>query len=113
MRSLGADQVFVKPIDRARMLEALGRLIEPNAVRRVLIVDDEEISRYVLRQHLWRPTVIAIEEATGVGTLERVVRERPDVIFLDLGLPDMPGSEVLRALRDDPATRDIPIVIVT
>jgi signal transduction histidine kinase/CheY-like chemotaxis protein len=113
MRALGADQVFVKPIDRVRLLEALGRLIEPNAVRRVLIVDDEEISRYVLRQHLWRPTVIASEEATGSGALARVARERPDVIFLDLGLPDIPGSDVLRALRENPATQDIPVVIVT
>jgi CheY-like chemotaxis protein len=79
----------------------------------VLIVDDEEISRYVLRQHLWRPTVIASEEATGGGALRRIARERPDVVFLDLGLPDMSGAEVLRALRADPATRDIPVVVVT
>src|SRR5262249_25640605 len=113
MRAMGADEVFAKPIDRVRILEALGRLIEPAAVRRVLIVDDEEISRYVLRQHLWRPTVIASEEATGVGALARVARERPDVIFLDLELPDMPGTEVLRSLHDDTSTRDIPVVIVT
>jgi signal transduction histidine kinase/CheY-like chemotaxis protein len=113
MRALGADAVFVKPIDRTRVLQTLGELVAPDAVRRVLIVDDEEISRYVLRQHLWQASVIAAEEATGSGALEHIRRARPDVVFLDLGLPDMSGREVLQTLRADPATRTLPVVVVT
>jgi CheY-like chemotaxis protein len=113
MHALGADRVHLKPIDRARLLESLGRLLRPEEVSRVLIIDDEEISRYVLRQHLWRPTLIAAEAATGAAALAHVAREAPDVIFLDLSLPDMPGREVLTALRSDPSTSRIPVVVVT
>ena len=113
MRALGADAVCLKPIDRATLLETLARLATPDAVRRLLIVDDEEVSRYVLRQYLWRPNVITAEAASGRAALERMTRDTPDVIFLDLGLPDMTGQELLALIRCDPKLRNVPVVIVS
>jgi CheY-like chemotaxis protein len=111
--SLGADAYDVKPIDRQTLLQTLTRLVEPERVRRVLLVDDEEISRYVLRQYLTAATHIVTEAVSGAEALSRVRAERPDVICLDLGLPDVDGYEVLRRLRADPRTEQIPVVIVT
>ena len=53
------------------------------------------------------------EAANGPDGLLLAASERPDVICLDLGLPGLDGREVLRRLKDDPATRDIPVVVVT
>jgi CheY-like chemotaxis protein len=80
--------------------------------RKVLIVDDEELSRYLLRTLM--PGQVEVLEATGGLEGIRMAREyQPDLVFLDLMMPDFPGSDVLRELRRDPATQAIPIVIAT
>jgi signal transduction histidine kinase len=80
--------------------------------RKVLIVDDEELSRYLLRTLM--PGQVEVLEATGGLEGIRMAREyQPDLVFLDLMMPDFPGSGVLRELRRDPATQAIPIVIAT
>ena len=80
--------------------------------RKVLIVDDEELSRYLLRTLM--PDRVEVLEATGGTDGIRIAREcQPDLVFLDLIMSDIPGSDVLRELRHDPATQAIPVVIVT
>jgi signal transduction histidine kinase/CheY-like chemotaxis protein len=111
--ALGADAYFVKPIDRQRLVHTLTRLTAPETVKRILVVDDEEISRYVLRQHLLTPRHLVAEAATGTEALGIARTDPPDVICLDLSMPDVDGFEVLRQLRGDPATASIPVVIVT
>ena len=111
--ALGADSFCVKPIDRQTLLHELLRLIDPDNVKRVLVVDDEEIFRYVLRQHLVTPTHAVFEAANGREALRIAQAERPDVICLDLMMPDVDGFEVLRQLKGDPTTRDIPVVVIT
>jgi signal transduction histidine kinase/CheY-like chemotaxis protein len=111
--ALGADAYVVKPVDRTRLLQAVTALLAPESLRRVLLVDDEEVHRYVLRQHLSAATHVIFEAATGPEGLKLARDERPDVICLDLGLPGLGGKEVLRQLKDDPSTREIPVVIVT
>jgi signal transduction histidine kinase/CheY-like chemotaxis protein len=84
------------------------------AQRRVLIVDDSEMSRYVLRQMLAGEESVALSEAgTGTEGLRLAQLEQPDLVLLDLDLPGLDGFEVFRTLRGDPATRHIPIVVVT
>ena len=111
--ALGADLYFVKPIDRQRLIQALTKLTAPDSVRRVLIVDDEEISRYVLRQHLAVPHLEVVEASSGDEALREVTRLRPDVICLDLMMPETDGVEVLQRLKSSRATQDIPVVVVT
>jgi two-component system phosphate regulon response regulator PhoB len=80
---------------------------------RILIVEDEEdlqeVLSYNLRQAGHEPTVVG----TGQAGLERVAAEPPDLILLDLMLPDMSGTDVCRTLKSDPATRQIPVVMLT
>jgi len=111
--ALGADAYVVKPVDRNRLLQTVTGLIAPESVRRVLLVEDEEVHRYLLRQHLSAATHVIFEATTGPEGLKLAHEEQPDVICLDLGLPGLGGREVLRQLKDDPATREIPVVIVT
>jgi signal transduction histidine kinase/CheY-like chemotaxis protein len=111
--ALGADACHVKPVERHQLLHTLARVIAPAGVRRILIADDDEVARYVLRQHLSAPYRI-IEEATdGPAALAAALANPPDVLCLDLCMPGMAGDEVLRRLRADPATRAVPVVIVS
>lgn len=78
-----------------------------------LVVDDEMTSRYVLRRCLTAAGCRVIEASGGKEGLARALAEQPDVVFLDITMPDMLGTEVLARLKRDPATARIPVVIAT
>ncbi len=111
--ALGADAYFAKPVNRMGLVRSIRRLLDRMAPRRVLVVDDEEISRYVLCQHLVSSEQLVLEARNGEEALRIVHAERPDVVCLDLGLPGLDGFEVLRILKGDPTTQAIPVVIFT
>jgi signal transduction histidine kinase/CheY-like chemotaxis protein len=111
--ALGADAYVLKPVDRQRLLQTVTALIAPDSLRRVLLVEDEEVHRYVLRQHLAAENHVIFEASSGPDGLALAQREHPDLICLDLGLPGLGGREVLRQLKEDPSTREIPVLIVT
>jgi two-component system, cell cycle response regulator len=77
---------------------------------RILIVDDVAANRIIQQARLAAAFYEPILAADGSTCLAIAREERPDLVLLDLGLPDMPGLEVLRQLRRDPASRDIPVI---
>jgi type II secretory ATPase GspE/PulE/Tfp pilus assembly ATPase PilB-like protein len=79
----------------------------------VLLVDDEEDLRRVMRDLLEREGFTVQEARDGVQALDEVDRHAPDIIVLDLNLPGLDGYGVLSHLRSRPATRDIPVVVLT
>ncbi len=95
--------------------EPTAPVIAPAAPRpgqpRVLIVDDDRASRYVLRR--WLDGRYRVDEADSGQDGLRQARARPDAIFLDVVMPDLTGFEVLERLKADPVTRDIPVVVYT
>ena len=78
-----------------------------------LVVDDEQTARYLLRHSLTQIGCRVIEAMNGEGGLLRAISDKPDVIFLDLRMPDMLGTEVLARLKRDPVTARIPVIIAT
>jgi len=80
---------------------------------RLLIVDDVATNRIVLRSRLAESLHETLLAADGLSALHSIRDHRPDLVLLDLDLPDIPGTEVLARLRADPATRDLPVIIVT
>ena len=80
---------------------------------RILIVDDVAGNRIVQQARLTAAFYDPIPAADGATCLALAREERPDLILLDLGLPDIPGLEVLQRLRRDPVTRDIPVIALT
>jgi CheY-like chemotaxis protein len=79
----------------------------------VLIVEDDDEVRGVLLRELGSRGYRVQEAADGRSALERWEASRPDVILLDLGLPDMNGVDVVRALKADERTARIPVVALT
>ena len=86
--------------------------VPPNAPL-VLIVDDSDKNRKLARDILRAVGLRTIEAADGHEAVALAVESLPDVILLDLRLPDMDGREVARALRDGAQTRLIPVVALT
>jgi signal transduction histidine kinase/CheY-like chemotaxis protein len=111
--ALGADAYIVKPVERRRLLDELRRLTASNAIRRVLVVDDDEVSRYLIRRLLDDLPCVITEAATGDEGLQRARQDPPDAIVLDLVMPGLSGEELLTRLKAEPATSGIPVVMIT
>jgi signal transduction histidine kinase/CheY-like chemotaxis protein len=111
--ALGADAYFVKPIVSAEFVPALDRLVASRDAVRVLTVDDEEASRFIIRQLLNDHEHELVEAASGIDGLAKAHDAPPDVILLDLRLTDMTGFDLFDRLRQDPATARVPVVVVT
>jgi two-component system phosphate regulon response regulator PhoB len=82
-------------------------------VAKVLIADDQANMRALVRLTLETGRFEIFEAHDGDVALEVARREQPDLVFLDWTMPGMPGVDVCRALRDDPATADMRIVMLT
>ena len=89
------------------------RMNQQSSVKLVLFVEDESASRRGYVMYLTAAGFNVQEAATGRAALSAARARRPDVIVLDLGLPDIDGWEVARQLRAAPATASIPIIALT
>lgn len=79
----------------------------------ILVVDDHEQVRAVLTEILRDDAHTVRQAADGTSALALARERPPDIVFLDLQMPDMDGLDVLRALRADPATAKAGVVILT
>ena len=80
---------------------------------RILVVDDVEPNRDLLTRLLNREGYVVSIALDGQSALDAVFRDAPDLILLDVMMPGLDGFEVCRALKANPATRLIPVVLVT
>jgi len=83
------------------------------AKRKVLVADDVEDQRYLLSRVLQRAGFETIAAETGRQVLPLAHAERPDVIVIDVQMPDQDGFTTVRLLKNDPALADIPIIFLT
>ncbi|MGC2695430.1 MAG: ATP-binding protein [Candidatus Angelobacter sp.] len=109
----GADVFFKKPYDPQFLLRDIRRLTEKEQPKRILLVDDNEISRYILRQLLDKPWITLLEARNGEECLDAVALRQPDAIILDLIMPGMGGIQVLEKLRSRSETDSLPVIVYT
>jgi CheY-like chemotaxis protein len=81
--------------------------------KRVLVVDDTRLNRELVKDLLETEDYLVTEAECGREALDSVRTQRPHLVLLDIELPDMSGLDVLAALKQDPATQDIPVVALT
>lgn len=112
-RALGADEFFMKPMERDWLLTKLRTLANFQPVETLLVIDDDKVARYLVRKHLAGLPYRIIEAADGAQGIDLARQHLPSVIFLDFVMPTMSAFDVLDELKRDPTTRNIPVVIYT
>ncbi|MDX1624702.1 MAG: GAF domain-containing protein, partial [Gemmatimonadota bacterium] len=111
--ALGASEYLTKPIDRGRLSAILQRHSGDGSSRRVLVVEDEEAARALVRRVLESEGWEVTEAENGRVGLDRFREERPALVLLDLMMPEMDGFEFLEALRSDLGGPKVPVVVIT
>lgn len=111
-RAVGASEFALKPVDRSWLLQRLDFLIPTAAMPKVLVIDDDEISRYLVRSAINAIGVQLIEAKGGAEGLKLSEEQHPDLIILDLVMPEVSGAEVLERLKTS-SLSGIPVVLHT
>jgi signal transduction histidine kinase/CheY-like chemotaxis protein len=111
--SLGASDYIVKPVNWDQLYKVLGRLGIGPAGGDILVVDDDPESVALLRRALESRGFGVRAAADGAEGLAAARAQRPGLVVLDLMMPVMDGFDALAHLRSDPATRDVPVLVLT
>lgn len=82
-------------------------------ISKVLVVDDAEVDRTCLEKIVAEAGYVVSSASSGLQAIDRAKADRPDVILMDVNMPDLDGFGATRRLRNDAGTKDIPIVFVT
>jgi signal transduction histidine kinase/DNA-binding response OmpR family regulator len=108
---LGADAFLLKPFEPESMIAGILQLTSATGRLRILMIDDNEVSRYLLREHIPATQYEVFEAREGREGLRLAADLRPAIIFLDFYMPDLNGMEVVKDLRNSPHLRHIPVVL--
>jgi CheY-like chemotaxis protein len=111
--SLGAADYLTKPLDFSRLSSVLNRHAKVGLGRRVLIVEDNEATQELLQKRLTKEGWQVVAAGNGREALERLTQGPPDLVLLDLMMPEMDGFEFLEAFRKQPGCAQITVVVMT
>ena len=112
--SLGAVEYLVKPVDKNELIRELRRLAKDRPIYDVLIIDDDPKAVALLSQYLQEARDYRVRKAYGGKEgLAKVKEQGPDLIILDLMMPEVDGFEVISHLKKSEETKLIPIIIVS
>src|SRR5438093_9308515 len=88
------------------------RDIIPFRMRKVAVVDDNADNRLIIRTIL-EDQYEVMEFSNGIEAIDGFRKDKPDIVILDISLPEMDGTEILRRIRDDSELHDLPVVALT
>ncbi|PLS68201.1 MAG: histidine kinase [Cyanobacteria bacterium M5B4] len=113
--ALGVSDFLTKPINRNRLLSSLNRCRRTDTLAnsRILVVEDEADARHMLRWMLEKEKCTVWEADNGQTALDVISQSTPDLILLDLMMPEMDGFEFVEALRQQYPGWKVPIVVIT
>ena len=111
--SLGAADYLTKPLDRERLVSALKRHCAVGTKRIALIAEDDPAARDLLRRTLEKDGWRIAEAGNGREALDHMAESLPDVILLDLMMPEIDGFEFLEEVGRHPEWRKVPVVVIT
>lgn len=111
--TLGATDYLLKPFDRSRLISVIERYCHKHAEQFVLLVEDDAMTREMTQRMLEKEGWQTVLASNGREGLECVAQRRPELILLDLMMPEMDGFQFLEELDKRPDCDDIPVVVVT
>jgi signal transduction histidine kinase/CheY-like chemotaxis protein len=112
--ALGAAEYLVKPVGKDPLLAAIHRAaVIPERQHTVVAIDDDSLAIELVRASLEPEGWTVLGAATGQEGLALIRARKPSAVLLDLLMPGMDGFEVVEALRADPDTKSVPVVILT
>jgi adenylate cyclase len=111
--ALGAAGYLTKPIDREQLHKLVDRFRAPGRPTQVLLVEDDAFQRERMRSWLESQQWVVQEAANGREALDRLQQGKPDLILLDLMMPEMDGFQVVATLQKEAPWRDIPVIVIT
>ena len=111
--SLGATDYLTKPVDWAHLSRILEKHDIETKSQSILIVEDDEVTREMLKKSLETNNFKVVTAINGKDGLERVKKAKPALILLDLMMPEMDGFEFAQTLRENKKWLDIPVVVIT
>ncbi|HEX6309491.1 MAG TPA: response regulator [Longimicrobiales bacterium] len=82
-------------------------------VKTVLLIEDDEASQYIYTTMLEHAGYRIVQARTGPAAADLLERMHPDLVIMDIGLPGVSGFELTRSIRDNPSTRDVPVLVIT
>ncbi|HYX53678.1 MAG TPA: ATP-binding protein [Candidatus Limnocylindrales bacterium] len=109
----GVNTFFESSVTPEMLVKELRELTRHAKPKKLLLVDDNDLSLYILRELLDRPWLQLLQAHNGREALEMVDREHPDAMILDLVMPEMDGFAVLERLRSAEETRTLPVIVYT
>jgi signal transduction histidine kinase/DNA-binding response OmpR family regulator len=111
--ALGASEYLVKPVKKEVLLVALKKHLGDSGPYKILVVDDEDTSLQLASQVLESAGYVPLLARSGGEGLDLLTKNTVDAMVLDLMMPEMDGFEMLRKLKDSPATHDLPVFVLT
>ncbi len=111
--SLGAIGFLTKPVDKNQLTQAVGKAIVGKSAPTVLVVDDESTTVEMLGDVLRHQGCRVLQASGGQQAIDLAIAHLPDVMVLDLMMPDVTGFDVVRQLREHPQAKEIPILVFT
>lgn len=111
--AVGASEVLSKPVDRKQLVAILDNYRVNNPASTILVVEDDHDTRQMVVKSLKKIGCGIAEAENGRIALECVHKQRPDLILLDLMMPEMDGFEFVKELRREESQRSIPIIVLT
>ncbi|MCL4528949.1 MAG: response regulator [Chloroflexi bacterium] len=125
-RRLKVNETIIKPIRPEHICQSVGKMLEEmgkaqsptksmetQGIFKILIADDVPDNVSLLSRYLQREGYAFVTASNGVETLEKVRSQMPDLILLDVNMPEKDGFEVLKEIRSDPLIEHIPVIILT
>ena len=111
--ALGAADYLTKPVERGRLMQAVQKYRASAETPRVMIVEDDVANREMLGRQLEKEGWQVAELANGRMALEQIPQYRPNLVLLDLMMPEMDGFEFLNKFRQNPDWETIPVIVIT
>jgi CheY-like chemotaxis protein len=111
--TLGASDFLAKPVNPGKLAAVLDKFRSQSGEKSVLVVDDEEMNRDLLRRMIERFGWSVMEASNGLEALASLAESRPVLIMLDLMMPKMDGFEFIQKMRATKEWQDIPVIVLT